>query len=230
MNSNDRFDTINALNLDPIKVKLMHKESGEGWSLEKANAVELEYRRYLMLMLKFPNEEAAPLVDVDTFWHYHILDTMKYAADCDAVFGYFLHHFPYVGLRGEADEEAHQRMGSRMKELYEETFGVAYVHGAAAGDNSQAAWSARVAQEGAASQTAWSARVAQEGAAGQTAWSARVTQEGKTAWSARVAQTPSAAQTAWSAHATPLTVVQASKEEAEKRSRFYSERPALPLA
>ncbi|CDG84806.1 hypothetical protein [Janthinobacterium agaricidamnosum] len=243
MNSHDRFDTINALDLDPIKVKLMHQESGEGWSLEKANAVELEYRRYLMLMLKFPNEEAAPLVDVDTFWHYHILDTMKYAADCDAVFGYFLHHFPYVGLRGEADEEAHQRMGSRMKELYEETFGVAYVRGAAHGDHKQAAWSARVAQQDATGQTAWSARVAQQDATKQTAWSARVAQQdatGHTAWSARVAQQDATKQTAWSARvaqedaagqtAWSARVAQASKEKAEKRSRFYSERPALPLA
>ena len=121
------MNVINALDLDPIKVKLMHKESGEGWSLEHVNAIELEYRRFLMLMKKFPNEQTAPLVDVDTFWHYHILDTMKYAADCEAVFGYFLHHFPYIGMRGEADEAELARIGQRMKELYEAEFGVAYL-------------------------------------------------------------------------------------------------------
>jgi putative oxidoreductase len=31
----------------------MHKESGEGWTLERANAVEFEYRRFLILMKKF---------------------------------------------------------------------------------------------------------------------------------------------------------------------------------
>jgi hypothetical protein len=93
MNAQD-MHAIAALDLEPIKVKLMHEESGEGWTLERANAVEFEYRRFLYLMKKFPNEQTAPLVDVDTFWHYHILDTMKYAADCEAVFGYFLHHFP----------------------------------------------------------------------------------------------------------------------------------------
>jgi hypothetical protein len=118
---------IAALDLEPIKVKLMHRESGEGWSLERASAVEFEYRRFLFLMKKYPNEQTAPLVDVDTFWHYHILDTMKYAADCDAVFGYFLHHFPYIGLRGEDDEAAHERVGLRMKELYEATFGEDYI-------------------------------------------------------------------------------------------------------
>ena len=121
------MNVINALDLDPIKVKLMHKESGEGWSLEHVNAIELEYRRFLMLMKKFPHEQTAPLVDVDTFWHYHILDTMKYAADCEAVFGYFLHHFPYIGMRGEDDEAELARIGQRMKELYEAEFGVAYL-------------------------------------------------------------------------------------------------------
>ena len=121
------MNAIAALDLEPIKVKLMHQESGEGWSRARADAVEFEYRRFLFLMKKFPDEQTAPLVDVDTFWHYHILDTMKYAADCDAVFGYFLHHFPYIGLRGEDDEAAHQRVGLRMKELYEATFGEDYI-------------------------------------------------------------------------------------------------------
>ena len=131
MISNDNFATIADLDLDPIKVKLMHKESGEAWSLEKVTAVEFEYRRFLYLMKTFPAEQTAPLVDVDTFWHYHILDTMKYALDCEQVFGYFLHHFPYIGLRGADDEAAHHRVGERMRELYELTFGESYVRGAA---------------------------------------------------------------------------------------------------
>jgi hypothetical protein len=78
-------------------------------------------------MKKFPNEGAAPLFDVDIFWHYHILDTLKYAADCENVFGYFLHHFPYVGLRGADDEELHHQAGARMQELYESTFDEPYL-------------------------------------------------------------------------------------------------------
>lgn len=126
MISENHFTPIAALDLDPIKVKLMHEESGEGWSLAYADAVEFEYRRFLYLAKWFPDEQAAPLFDVDVFWHYHILDTMKYAADCDAVFGYFLHHFPYVGLRGADDLETHRRVGERMRELYEQTYGELY--------------------------------------------------------------------------------------------------------
>lgn len=127
MISEKHFAPIAALDLEPIKAKLMHMESGEGWSLERATAVEIEYRRFLYLMKKFPTDQAAPLFDVDTFWHQHILDTIKYAADCEQIFGYFLHHFPYLGLRGEDDEAAHHRIGARMQELYETTFGEAYI-------------------------------------------------------------------------------------------------------
>jgi hypothetical protein len=126
MNTNDLFNAVMQLDLEPIKTKLMHVESGEGWSLEKANAVEKEYRRFLCLMKMYPDEDTAPLVDVDTFWHYHILDTMKYAADCEQAFGYFLHHYPYVGMRGEDDEQFRLDSGNRMRELYEATFGDAY--------------------------------------------------------------------------------------------------------
>ena len=126
MYNNDLFDAVMQLDLEPIKMKLMHVASGEGWSQDRANAMEKEYRRFLCLMKMYPDEDTAPLVDVDTFWHYHILDTMKYAADCEQVFGYFLHHYPYVGMRGEDDEQFRLDSGERMRALYEATFGEAY--------------------------------------------------------------------------------------------------------
>ena len=46
MNANDLFKAVMQLDLEPIKMKLMHVESGEGWSLDKANAMEKEYRRF----------------------------------------------------------------------------------------------------------------------------------------------------------------------------------------
>jgi hypothetical protein len=167
MISTNEFKAIAELDLDPIKVKLMHGESGEGWSLAKVNAVEVEYKRFLYLMKKFPNERTAPLVDVDTFWHYHILDTMKYAADCDRVFGYFLHHFPYLGMRGEEDEEALQRAGERMGELYAAAFGEPQQQAASGaawcGSAVQAAWC------GSASPAVAWCGAAKEASAGKTA-------------------------------------------------------------
>jgi hypothetical protein len=142
MNTNDLFDAVMQLDLEPIKMKLMHAASGEGWSLEKANAVEKEYRRFLCLMKMYPDEDTAPLVDVDTFWHYHILDTMKYAADCEQAFGYFLHHYPYVGMRDDDDEQFRLASGDRMKALYEATFGDAYPGAVAQAADGATAWCA----------------------------------------------------------------------------------------
>lgn len=223
MDTNDSFKAIADLNLDAIKVKLMHRESGEGWSLEKANAVEFEYRRFLILMKQFPQEETAPLMDVDTFWHYHILDTLKYAADCEQVFGYFLHHFPYIGLRGEDDEAAHQRVGERMKQLYEQTFGEDYIRAETAysGRAVQAAYSGRAVQ------AAYSGRAVQataySGRAVQTAFSSAAVQA--TAYSGRA--TGSASTAFSSAPATLAAALLESSSSGLKMGRFYVDRPVL---
>ena len=127
MISNFDMNAILDLDLSAIKSKLMHRQSGEGWTAQQADSVEREYKRFLYLMKTFPTDQTAPSVDVDTFWHYHILDTMKYAADCEKAFGYFLHHYPYVGMEGGADDaEVHEAAGDRMRAIYEETFGDAY--------------------------------------------------------------------------------------------------------
>lgn len=124
MSTQTEFAAFAALDLNPIKMKLMHVASGEGWSEQRVNAVETEYRRFLFLMKKYPDAGASPTVDVDTFWHYHILDTMKYARDCETAFGFFLHHYPYVGMGEGADDSVRVQAGERMREVYEAEFGV----------------------------------------------------------------------------------------------------------
>lgn len=215
MNTATEFAAIAALDLDPIKVKLMHTQSGEGWSREKADAVEFEYRRFLYLMKKYPHDQSAPLFDVDTFWHYHILDTMKYMQDCDAVFGHYLHHFPYVGLRGEEDEALHARAGDRMKELYEETFGkdsfaqaASQISGPRQGTS---AWSMVPPSQNI---TAWSMVPP---AQPKTAWSMVPPSQGMTAWSM---VPPAQASTAWS-------MVPPGQAAASGRGDAYLARPTL---
>ena len=114
---------IQALDLTPIKFKATRKEDGYGWSAERANQVEIAYKRYLILHAKYPEMTLAPDQDVDRLWHMHILDTRKYAADCQATFGHFLHHFPYLGLRGEDDAKALDDAFRKQKELYAKEFG-----------------------------------------------------------------------------------------------------------
>jgi hypothetical protein len=116
---------IQALDLDPIKVKLMDPQEGQGWSPEYLGQMEIEYKRFLTLSVKYPEQTIATSKDVDKFWHGHILDTMKYAEDCQNVFGYFLHHFPYFGMRGEEDAANLAEAGRTTNRLYEEEFGEA---------------------------------------------------------------------------------------------------------
>jgi len=123
MTTQTDFAAIAALDLDRIKTKLCHVESGEGWSRARADAAEVAYRRFLYLMKAYPTEQTVPSVEVDTFWHYHILDTVRYAADCDAAFGYFLHHDPAVGLEGASDAADRARGAARMDVLYARHFG-----------------------------------------------------------------------------------------------------------
>lgn len=140
MISTDAYNAIAALNLDRIKMKLMHS-SGEQWSQEKADAVEVEYRRFLYLVKTHPDQDMTPLVEVDIFWHYHILDTMKYAQDCEQAFGYFVHHHQYSGIEGTQEDTAehHDNIGA-ISALYEATFGQAYGSNPVAFDSADAAF------------------------------------------------------------------------------------------
>ena len=118
-------EAIEALDLGPIKFKLMDPQEGEGWSREFVEHFETQYKRYLTLVAKYPREAIAPAKEVDRFWHAHILDTRKYIDDCERVFGFYLHHFPYFGLRGADDAAALAGAGERTRELYVAEFGAA---------------------------------------------------------------------------------------------------------
>lgn len=92
-----------ALDLEPIKYKLV-KEGG--WTLAKADTVEPHYKAYLFLLASQPGTLWVPSLQVDEMWHMHILDTQKYMADCAQLFGRYLHHFPYLGMK-DAEDKAH---------------------------------------------------------------------------------------------------------------------------
>ena len=101
----EMLSSIAAIDFTMIKMKLMDTEEGAGWSAEHCERVELEYRRYLSLSCQYPEKAIVTSNVVDNFWHFHILDTQAYEEDCERTFGYFLHHYPYFGMRGEQDAQ-----------------------------------------------------------------------------------------------------------------------------
>lgn len=170
--SEQMVEAIFALDLEPIKTKLMDKTEGQGWTRAQADHYELEYKRFLALLARFPNETIAPNKEVDKFWHGHILDTMKYAEDCDKVFGFFLHHYPYFGMRGDEDAANLAKAFVNMQRLHQQEFGsgvastekqLAAWCGAASATERQAAWCGAAVK---AESPAWcGAAVKTEGAA-----------------------------------------------------------------
>ena len=91
------------LDLGSIKFSLTQREDGPNWSLSKAETLEVWYRRFLYLSSIYNDKVIVPSKDIDMFWHTHILDTQKYMLDCENLFGRYIHHFPYFGMRGEKD-------------------------------------------------------------------------------------------------------------------------------
>ncbi len=118
----DCYQKIQALDLEPIMVKLMDPAEGEGWTLEQARETEVWYKRFLYLNAVYPDRSIVPTHAIDSFWHYHILDTLKYAEDCQIVFGYFLHHFPYFGMRGDEDRQNLLDASEQTWNLFREHF------------------------------------------------------------------------------------------------------------
>ena len=88
-----------------------------GWSLEQTDAAELKYRAFLQAILNYPGEAIAPGRDCDLYWHMHLLDTRRYWDDCMRIFGRFIHHFPYSGLRGADDLKQQRRRFIRSQRI-----------------------------------------------------------------------------------------------------------------
>jgi hypothetical protein len=114
--------TPDTLDLTSVRDALIEKQ---GWSLERADAARTEYVRFLTLLqmkpgfmlVPWPNAEGHD--DLDQFWHQHILDTAKYASDCDLLFGRMIHHNPRV-VRGSGPETD---AIDKTQRLYARTFG-----------------------------------------------------------------------------------------------------------
>jgi len=115
---------IDQLDLTMVKRKLMEPfPEGRGWTAFQADEAEKWYKRYLFLCAEYPAMAVVPNYPIDTVWHQHILDTAAYADDCQRIFGKFLHHFPYFGLRGEDDRKHRDRSFDETNALYAKHFG-----------------------------------------------------------------------------------------------------------
>ena len=120
----EKLRRADRLDLGPITFKLVHPEPDvEGVSITGAERAVMKYRRFLKLIVMYPEQVIVPSKEIDEVWHTHILDTLKYPGDCERVFGFFLHHFPYLGTRGEEDKKGWLESFETTCDLYEKHFG-----------------------------------------------------------------------------------------------------------
>lgn len=94
---------VAVLDFSKLKRKL---EATEGWSKDSVGEAEQLYRKFLALVMVYPDNTLGPSRIIDNFWHAHILDTKAYASDCEVLFGEYKHHYPYGGTYGDVLDRA----------------------------------------------------------------------------------------------------------------------------
>lgn len=115
------LDMVRALDFSMLKRKLGEEHD---WTEEYQDEVEDLYRDFLALNMVYPDRKICPTGPIDDFWHAHILDTQAYVGDCEILFGKFLHHFPYFGMRGPEDRQALEITFGESRALFIRHFGI----------------------------------------------------------------------------------------------------------
>jgi len=64
------------------------------WERQDALECSQRYKNFLFLQKKYLPFSLIPTRQIDEFWHNHILYTKQYFADCQHIFGHYLHHEP----------------------------------------------------------------------------------------------------------------------------------------
>ncbi len=98
-----------------------------GWDSAVIDDIEKDYIKFMALnktIIDFnQNFKIIPNRFIDEFWHAHILDTEKYAKDCQQVFEQYLHHYPYYGMKNEEDRKDWLENAYICQEIWEICYG-----------------------------------------------------------------------------------------------------------
>lgn len=102
-----------------------HSTVGHKWTAQEANEGIAFYRNFLYINAKYGKKTPVipPSIEIDEIWHNHILDTMAYQRDCNSIFGFYFHHYPYFGIRSESDKLNLNDSFEITQKLHEKEFG-----------------------------------------------------------------------------------------------------------
>jgi hypothetical protein len=123
-------ESIANLDLGYLGRKLLDDDASEAkrrngerlWDEQRVERALNEYKQFLALMHWNPEAVLVPSEDIDEVWHTHVLNTARYQADCETIFGRFQHHFPTFGESEGVQEEDMKDRNETLK-LFEESFG-----------------------------------------------------------------------------------------------------------
>ncbi|WP_145534517.1 glycine-rich domain-containing protein [Yersinia thracica] len=118
---------IDSMEFVELKNKLSRQDPliSRVWTLDELNLTEQYYKNFLYLNKKYGEKikVIVPTLSIDEFWHHHILDTRSYFKDCQGIFGYYFHHYPYFGMRSDDDYKNLNEAFEITQVIYEEEFG-----------------------------------------------------------------------------------------------------------
>ena len=80
---------------------------------------------FLFLKYKYGQQYSVPpSIEIDEFWHSHILYTRKYDQDCLLIFGRYLHHYPFdFGKKTLNKAEYEEKFENETQKFYFAEFG-----------------------------------------------------------------------------------------------------------
>ncbi len=113
---------IEEVDLGPVVERLVKIDK---WNREDAIKASKQYRNYLFLRKKYPNEKLPPSKEIDDVWHAHVLHTRDYRHFCKQVFAHcedqYLDHDPHLSEAGNI--AFLEQLFENTQELYLKEFG-----------------------------------------------------------------------------------------------------------
>jgi hypothetical protein len=113
----------NLYGWDLKNVKNRMKKDNPSLDEDYLSALEIEYKRYISLLLFYPKSRRPISAFVDEMWHTHLLFTKDYSSFSNAIIGQFIHHCPSEG-REQTESMKPRYMVNTITE-YEQIYGKA---------------------------------------------------------------------------------------------------------
>jgi len=120
----DMIDRIAQVDFSEVVRLLTEIPGGFRYPILQVRDALCLYKRLLTVNGLHWGCRAVPSPSIDVIWHAHLQLTEKYDADCQHMFGAFLHHDPLFGTRDQPDREKYARAKEWTKAAMLHYFGL----------------------------------------------------------------------------------------------------------